>query len=266
MISYARRSYIEQHPRLSAALLYRQGLLKFGSSAPFHLIPGVSGVSMDRQGLTLWRRDGGGGPGAITPDGAVLVAVQRIAVEWTSCAFGGTRPWFLCPRCHTRRGDLYAAPCGPPCECRECRRLHYRTQSMRPAQRLLGRAEKVWSRYLGESVWPGSRCPPMRSHTRSRLRDAAAALEDFGVAMSMQGDPGFRRLCPSARTVDREEVWRARQGARRYRVGSRKRADCTMPIDTQSDEAAVRADNPTSVLLRLLARNAKRNADPDEMR
>ncbi len=54
-----------------------------------------------------------------------------IHLEWTPCAFGGSRPWFLCPGegCGRRVAILY----GPtfPLLCRLCRDLAYASQSTR---------------------------------------------------------------------------------------------------------------------------------------
>src|SRR5215472_1990244 len=49
-----------------------------------------------------------------------------VKIEWTPCNYGGTRPWFLCPRrgCGRRVAILY---CDSDFGCRTCRRLTYNT-------------------------------------------------------------------------------------------------------------------------------------------
>ena len=57
---------------------------------------------------------------------------QRVAIEWTSCRFGGERPWFVCSvaangvYCGRRVTKLYGA--GRLFACRHCYRLAYASQ------------------------------------------------------------------------------------------------------------------------------------------
>jgi hypothetical protein len=49
-----------------------------------------------------------------------------LSIERTPCAFGGTRPWLLCPSCRRRTGHLYLHYSGV--DCRGCARLGYASQ------------------------------------------------------------------------------------------------------------------------------------------
>ncbi|MFC6836983.1 hypothetical protein [Halomarina ordinaria] len=52
-----------------------------------------------------------------------------IALNYTACNFGGSRPWFRCPMvgCGTRIGKLYRPLNGQIFACRECHELGYRS-------------------------------------------------------------------------------------------------------------------------------------------
>lgn len=58
-------------------------------------------------------------------DGAKVEA--RVKFCRTRCHFGGSRPWFCCPRCRARCGKVYFARHG--LVCRRCLGLAYRCQS-----------------------------------------------------------------------------------------------------------------------------------------
>jgi hypothetical protein len=48
---------------------------------------------------------------------------EHIAIEWTPCNYGGTRPWWCCPRCGGRCAIVYAHPF----VCRRCANLTYKS-------------------------------------------------------------------------------------------------------------------------------------------
>jgi hypothetical protein len=56
--------------------------------------------------------------------------VLPISIERTECHFGGERPWFQCPECHSRKAKLYKPPNGADrFLCRDCHGLLYRSQT-----------------------------------------------------------------------------------------------------------------------------------------
>lgn len=73
---------------------------------------------------------------------------QAISLDRTSCAFGGTRPWWLCPSCGRRVAVLYGP--GKLYACRHCCKLAYSSQSETISDRAMRRADKI-RRRLG---WP----------------------------------------------------------------------------------------------------------------
>jgi hypothetical protein len=63
-----------------------------------------------------------------------------INFDWTSCHYGGYRPWFLCPKCGKRVAILYG---GKHFHCRFCRNLAYPSENESPANRMLQKANKI---------------------------------------------------------------------------------------------------------------------------
>lgn len=71
-----------------------------------------------------------------------------IPVERTPCTYGGDRPWFLCPRCGSRRAVLYAAQ--PQFWCRECSGLVHGSTRESASDRLAERSNRIRRRLKGE--------------------------------------------------------------------------------------------------------------------
>lgn len=71
-----------------------------------------------------------------------------VEIEWTRCAYGGQRPWFLCPGCGTRRAKLHFVR--DEWTCRTCSNLRYESQRKRLPERRLDRAERIRRQVLGQ--------------------------------------------------------------------------------------------------------------------
>lgn len=56
--------------------------------------------------------------------------LYEVSLTWTSCNFGGQRPWFKCPSgvCDERVSKLYLPPEGKRFLCRHCHGLSYESQ------------------------------------------------------------------------------------------------------------------------------------------
>lgn len=67
-------------------------------------------------------------------------SAYSVRLNRTVCAFGGTRPWFQCPKCCERAAVLYG---GTQFVCRRCRRLAYAVQRETGSDRLLRRADAI---------------------------------------------------------------------------------------------------------------------------
>jgi hypothetical protein len=96
---------------------------------------------------------------------------EPVPVTWTSCNYGGKRPWFLCPgvvngrHCGRRVAILYAA--GKYFLCRHCYNLSYSSQNENEMDRARRKASKLEAR-LGDCEW---RKPKgMHQRTFDRLR------------------------------------------------------------------------------------------------
>ena len=99
---------------------------------------------------------------------------QRVLFDRTSCNYGGTRIWFLCPRCGTRVAVLYGT--GKLFLCRHCYDLTYGSQQEGEVDRLIRKQRNIRER-LGASgalVDPIWRKPKgMHQKTFDRLRNEA---------------------------------------------------------------------------------------------
>lgn len=65
-----------------------------------------------------------------------------VSLDWTSCNYGGKRPWFLCPAkgCGRRVAILYG---GSIFACRHCHQLAYPSQREEDYDRAARRADKI---------------------------------------------------------------------------------------------------------------------------
>lgn len=68
---------------------------------------------------------------------------ERIVIERTKTAFGGTRPWFLCPSCDRRCAIIYRLGNSHMWWCRVCGDGRYQCELKSPQDRLLHQALKV---------------------------------------------------------------------------------------------------------------------------
>lgn len=96
---------------------------------------------------------------------------QYVEIERTACNYGGTRPWFRCPRCDRRVAVLYLR--SGSFVCRHCGSVVYGCQSedaMGRAWRLQRKLEKR----LGEN---GQREKGMHATTRERILQRIVACE-----------------------------------------------------------------------------------------
>ena len=101
-------------------------------------------------------------------------ATILVWLPWTNCAYGGMRPWFLCPNCYHRVGVLYAE--SRSIGCRRCFRLAYPTENTSRHKRELFRAQAIRMK-LGGSVSLVDPFParPKGMHLRTYLRLSAKA-------------------------------------------------------------------------------------------
>jgi len=74
----------------------------------------------------------------------------EICIERTACPFGGTRPWFRCRRCNSRRATLYGLDEDNSFSCRRCMGLVYRSQDETKLQRLYLKQDRLEAKLTGK--------------------------------------------------------------------------------------------------------------------
>jgi hypothetical protein len=159
-----------QYLRLDVRDLQRRRLLRAGSSFGW-----------------TWKQDGEciGTIGIQVPDDSSIILTYRrndepryeaIGLWRTTCNFGGTRPWFICPECKRRVAIVYL---GNATGCRRCLRLRYPSQSFDLLDRSWGRTGRI-ARKLGCQIVDFPRRPKgMRRRTYERLAGAWWREEEF---------------------------------------------------------------------------------------
>jgi hypothetical protein len=109
---------------------------------------------------------------------------QSITTEWTSCRFGGKRPWFRCPRCGGRCYVLYGYH---RFLCRRCHDLAYASQCETAQDRYFRRANKIRERLGAE---PGEitieKPPYMWWRTYDRLIDEMGRSQMVAMGIGLQ--------------------------------------------------------------------------------
>ena len=116
----------------------------------------------------------------------------HVRVDRTPCQFGGSRPWFACPRCYRRVAILYLW--GYPA-CRTCCRMGYPSQSEDAIARSWRRTHKIEIKLAGgASEWNYRRPKGMRKATFERLREAywrEEEIRDHALVEFMARMPGL---------------------------------------------------------------------------
>jgi hypothetical protein len=107
-----------------------------------------------------------------------------VFLERTSCHYGGSRSWLLCPAkgCGRRVAILYG---GRIYACRRCYRLAYPSQRENPSDRASERAWGILSRLRCDKIMDISEGEPLRPrgmHKRTYLRLCAQYERDRSLA------------------------------------------------------------------------------------
>ena len=102
---------------------------------------------------------------------------ELVALDLTPCHFGGSRPWFLCPRCGRRVGVLFG---GRRFWCRHCHGVAYAVENEDAMSRLLRRSNKLRERIKvrAGTAYPVTFKPKhMHQQTFDRIRWQIQKLE-----------------------------------------------------------------------------------------
>ena len=112
----------------------------------------------------------------------------RVYLDWTDCALGGRRPWFICPEmgCSRRVAILYF---GSELACRHCINLAYACQRETPDARAARRANTIRRRLGWEAgILNDEAGKPKGMHWRTfeRLRDEHNAYVAIAIEAMQQ--------------------------------------------------------------------------------
>jgi hypothetical protein len=75
---------------------------------------------------------------------------SELCIERTACPFGGTRPWFRCRRCNSRRAILYGLDEDNSFSCRRCMGLVYSSQDETKMDRLYRKQDRLEAKLTGK--------------------------------------------------------------------------------------------------------------------
>lgn len=102
---------------------------------------------------------------------------ELVDLDRTPCTYGGTRPWFRCPRCGRRVGVLFG---GRRFWCRHCHGIAYAVENEDKISRLLRRSNKLRERVQASAgtAYPVTFKPKgMHQKTFDRIRWEIQELE-----------------------------------------------------------------------------------------
>jgi hypothetical protein len=110
-----------------------------------------------------------------------------VHLDWTPCAYGGQRAWFLCPAmgCGRRVALLYVGASGV-FACRHCQRLAYASQRESAYDRAARRADTIRERLGWEiGILNPKGCKPKGMHWRTFER--LTARHDAFASITLAG-------------------------------------------------------------------------------
>lgn len=105
----------------------------------------------------------------LVAESGLIAAGHAIQIVRTRVHFGGSRPWFICPKCKERRAVLYI---GPYC-CLQCAQIKYTSITGSGPDRAKRQAQKL----------------------RARLQWSSDPLDVDGSKPKWMRWPTFQRLC-----------------------------------------------------------------------
>ena len=168
-----RRCTDDMHP-FDVRKIHRQGLLKSGSTLTWQWSCGRETIATIRLGIE-WDRVilDYRNQSAYSNGGEWEQMHYAVRLDWTRCALGGHRVWWLCPAlgCGRRVAVLYG---GRVFACRQCNGVAYRSQREPDDDRATRRADAIRRRLGWEpGILNGDGDKPNGMHWRTywRLRD-----------------------------------------------------------------------------------------------
>ena len=98
----------------------------------------------------------------------------RLALTHSTCHYGNTRPWFVCPDCGRRCAIVYGISVHGMFACRVCQRLAYSIEAECEIGRLTHKLHKLEARLMGS----GKGSPKLQTRTLDRLLEQLSGAED----------------------------------------------------------------------------------------
>jgi hypothetical protein len=138
---------------------------------------------------------------------------QIVAVTWRPMTFG-MKPYFICPRCNTRRVYLYFDTLRA--YCRACGDLWFRSQQVRRRTRLLHRSHRIRVSFGDQTGKPGDHFPAPRYRQRQST---------------------YRRTIIALRTIEQQYL-NIIATDRRYLDRDRDEYGRYLPSETSADDAS----------------------------
>ena len=131
---------------LDVRILARKGFLNPGSCFTLRWSRGVSssaitGYSTGDEVVLLYKQRRG--------EGEWENVEQRLSLTWTTCNYGGERPWWRCPGCGKRVAVVYGA--GKHFACRHCYQLVHASSRETHSDRELRKAQNIRQRLGGSA-------------------------------------------------------------------------------------------------------------------
>ena len=117
---------------------------------------------------------------------------QRVSITWTPCRFGGSRPWWCCPRCSRSCAVLYRGD-DTFYACRKCWRLAYQSQRLDACERARLQARKLRRKLGGDEYGVYFPRRPAGMHLATYHR-ALWALNRYEERAAQAGLAGLNRL------------------------------------------------------------------------
>ncbi|MGA2939202.1 MAG: hypothetical protein ABSF52_19185 [Syntrophobacteraceae bacterium] len=169
-----KKTTIEECRRLEVLILHRKNALNFGCSGTITWKRndrpwGEIRIEVETTSLDLvYHYTGYGGSQDVK---------ERVPLAWTSCNYGGERPWFLCPGCGRRVGVLFLG--GSYFPCRHCYHLSYSSQNKNTVlDKVCRRRDKLCER-LGEKWWRKPKGMHQKTFDRLRRRLSYAEMQAY---------------------------------------------------------------------------------------
>ena len=172
----------EQLQRIDVREFARRGMFTKDGSYTYSWIR--NGQRSGSIGITVYRQSAVTLDYTFTSDEQSRVVEELVNLIYTPCNFGGTRPWFGCPRCERQVAVLYMR--AGRFACRHCQKVAYSSQAEDQIARLWRKQHRIEAK-LGEH-WQRPKGMRHRTHEMllNRLEDVEQRREGAFCVTAMR--------------------------------------------------------------------------------